>query len=104
MKNIKEIHTFGTSFTAGGGYNWDLTEDIMSEHPILRDRFDKLHSFYDEEPKTKFHYSWPGQLQALLSGKVKVFNHAKEGFGNETMYRITNDFEIDKTTVFFGHT
>ena len=36
MKNIKEIHTFGTSFTAGGGYLWDLPDETINSHPNLK--------------------------------------------------------------------
>ena len=102
INKIKEIHVFGTSFTAGGGFLWETPEEIVKHHPSIRDRIDGLNRVYDEEPKTMFHYSWPGQLQALfkkyqLNG-IKVFNHAKEGFGNETMYRITNDLLWDGNT------
>jgi hypothetical protein len=92
---IKEIHTFGTSFTAGGGYFFDIPEEILNSEAAkregLRERVQALHDTHTEEPKTMLHYSWPGQLQVLLGDDVKVYNHAKEGFGNETMYRITND-------------
>lgn len=100
MKYITEVHTFGTSFTAGGGYLWDLTDEFIDTHPVLKHRLNLQNNYYKEEPKTMFHYSWPGQLQKLFDkffglNQIKVFNHAKEGFGNETMYRITNDILWD---------
>lgn len=98
MKNIKEIHTFGTSFTAGGGYLWDLPDETINSHPNLKKILNIQNNYYKETPKTMFHYSWPGQLQKLLGDNVKVFNYAKEGFGNETMYRITNDILWDGNT------
>ena len=101
MNKIKEIHIFGTSFTAGGGYLWEVPEEILENHSSIQNRVNMLDKKYDEEPKTMFHYSWPGQLQALFKEQrngIKVFNHAKEGFGNETMYRITNDLLWDGNT------
>ena len=95
---IKEIHTFGTSFTAGGGHFFKIPEEILEIDSDLKQRVDFLHKAYSEEPKTMFHYSWPGQLQTLVKDGVKVFNHAKEGFGNERMYRITNDILWDENT------
>lgn len=83
MSLIKYIHCFGTSYTAGGGYEWDSKE-----------KRDKLKQFYNKssEKPTQFNYSWPGQLQKMIKSKnIKVFNHAKSGFGNERMYRLVTD-------------
>jgi hypothetical protein len=77
---IKEIHCFGTSYTEGGGFEFD------SNH-----RKDILSKIYKDEPKTKFNYSYPGQLQKLVGDDIKVFNHAKSGYGNERMYRLVHD-------------
>ena len=93
---IREIHTFGTSFTAGGGHFFEIPNKILEKDKKLADRVKSLHSVYSEEPKTMYNYSWPGQLQKLVKDGVKVFNHAKEGFGNERMYRITNDILWDE--------
>ena len=93
---IREIHTFGTSFTAGGGHFFEIPNKILEKDKKLADRVKSLHSVYSEEPKTMYNYSWPGQLQKLVKDDVKVFNHAKEGFGNERMYRITNDILWDE--------
>lgn len=77
---IKEIHCFGTSFTAGGGFEWE------APHKKLM-----LANYYSETPFTQFNYSWPGQLQNIIGNSIKVFNHAKNGFGNDRMYRKTFD-------------
>ena len=77
---IKEIHCFGTSHTHGGGFEF-----------FNRERESKLKKIYTEKPFTQFNYSWPGQLQKLIGDGVKVYNHAKSGYGNERMYRIAHD-------------
>jgi hypothetical protein len=77
---IKEIHCFGTSHTEGGGFEF--------MHKI---RNVELKKFYKEEPLTKENYSWPGQLQKLIGNNIKVYNHAKSGYGNERMYRLAYD-------------
>jgi len=77
---IKEIHCFGTSFTHGGGF--EFHSDLKREN---------LLKCYKEKPFTQFYYSWPGQLQKLIGDGVKVYNHAKSGYGNERMYRIAYD-------------
>jgi hypothetical protein len=77
---IKEIHCFGTSHTAGGGFEF-----------FNKEKASKLKKVYTEKPFTQFNYSWPGQLQKLIGDGVKIFNHAKSGYGNERMYRITYD-------------
>lgn len=77
---IKEIHCFGTSYTEGGGFEFNSN-----------DRKHILSKIYNEEPKTKFNYSYPGQLQKLIGNDIKVFNHAKSGYGNERMYRLVHE-------------
>jgi hypothetical protein len=77
---IKEIHCFGTSHTAGGGFEFFNKEKSF-----------KLQQIYNEKPFTQFNYSYPGQLQRLIGNGVSVFNHGKSGYGNERMYRITYD-------------
>jgi hypothetical protein len=81
---VKEIHCFGTSFTAGGGFEF-----------FNKEKKEKLLENYNEEPFTQFYYSYPGQLQKLVGDGVKVFNHGKSGYGNERMYR--KAFEIIDT-------
>jgi hypothetical protein len=77
---IKEIHCFGTSHTEGGGFEF--------MHKV---RNMELKKFYKEEPFTKQNYSYPGQLQKLFGKDIKVYNHAKSGYGNERMYRLAYD-------------
>jgi len=76
---IKKIYTFGTSFTEGGGFEFD----IMQPQNL------KCYQNLGEE-LTRFNFSYPGQLQKLLPN-VKVTNLAKSGFGNERMYRLATD-------------
>ena len=73
---IKEIHCFGTSHTAGGGFEFfhDIRESMLLKN-------------YSEEPYTQFNYSYPGQLQKIIGDDIKVFNHGKSGYGNERIYR-----------------
>ena len=79
-KNIElwEIHTFGTSFTKGGGFEFKV-------NPQLKE-------FYKDEdiPKTQFDFSWPGRLQELILDngyKSRVYNHAESGYGYEKTIR-----------------
>lgn len=78
MKEIKTISCHGTSYTEGGGFEWDI-----------KGKTEKLQSVYSELPKTQFNYSWPGQLQKLV--KAKVTNYGKSGYGNEKIYRDVHD-------------
>lgn len=73
---IKHIHIFGTSFSCGGGFEWEG-----------KDYSEKLKKHYTEQPFTQHYYSWPGQLEKLLGNDVKIHNHAKSGYGNERLYR-----------------
>jgi hypothetical protein len=83
---IKEIHCFGTSHTEGGGFEF-----------MHREKNIELKKFYKEQPFTKENYSWPGQLQKLIGRDIKVYNHAKSGYGNERMYRLVYDILNNKT-------
>ena len=80
MTKIKSIHCFGTSFTAGGGFEFES---------ISGDRYETLSSFYmySNENLTQYNFSYPGQLQKLLGENFKVYNHGKNGYGNEMVYR-----------------
>ena len=80
MSDIKEIYCFGTSFTQGGGFEFDSK--------IKRE---KLLKHYTETPLTQFNYSWPGQLQKIIGDDIKIINLAKNGYGNERMYRLAYD-------------
>lgn len=84
---IKEIHCFGTSFTAGGGFEF---ESHFKQKKLLEN--------YSEKPLTQLNYSYPGQLQNIVGDDIIVFNHGQSGFGNELMYRKAFDvIESSKT-------
>lgn len=86
MIDIKNIHCFGTSFTEGGGFEFDSPQKNT----------ELLKSIYKstKEELTRYNFSWPGQLEKLLPN-IKVFNHAKSGFGNERMYRVADEIISD---------
>lgn len=86
MSKIKYIHCFGTSYSAGGGY--EFYSDSPSKRILL-----PLYKDIGEE-LTRYNFSYAGQLQKLFKENgqdIKVINHAKSGFGNERMYRLTFD-------------
>jgi hypothetical protein len=84
---IKYIHCLGTSFTAGGGF--EFTGNNAKRSKILKQIYGNL-----DEELTQSNFSYPGQLQKLLS-TVKVINHGKNGYGNDRMYRIVYDIIND---------
>jgi hypothetical protein len=81
MDTIKYLHFFGTSFTAGGGFEW------------ASNKKDYLNNFYGDVDcdKTEFAFSYPGQLQKLLGDKYIVKNWAKSGYGNDRLCRLAYD-------------
>ena len=88
MKNIKKIHCLGTSFSAGGGFEFDSPQQ---DTKILKSLYKQTN-----EKLIPKNFSWPGQLEKLLPKNIKVLNHAKSGFGNERMYRISDKLISDK--------
>ena len=94
MNEIKKIYCFGTSFTEGGGFEFEQNS--------------KLYELYGSlgEEMTKANFSYPGQLQKLLSN-IEVINLAKSGYGNEAIYRLATDltlsdnFKKDETLFIF---
>jgi len=79
---IKHIHTFGSSFTEGGGFEWWKYEEVKY---IYRPYIDK----YPKE-ETSFHFSWPGQLKKLIDEShlnITIDNYGRCGWGNERAYR-----------------
>jgi len=96
---IKYIHCFGTSYTAGGGHEFDgITNDrnVNSKtSDYVRDLMYFYKKKYPNEEQTRFNCSWPGQLQKLVNDKIIVLNHAKSGYGNDRMMRITNNIVND---------
>ena len=77
MKKIKNIYTFGTSFTNGGGFEFDYPSK------------DALKKYYGVLgiPLKKENFKWTHILSNLLNQKINITNLAKDGFGNERMYR-----------------
>ena len=89
MTKIKYIHCFGTSYTAGGGFEFDSVNENRNE---------LLKSIYSESNEifSQFNFSWPGQLQKLLDKDIQVINHAKNGYGNDRMVRVCYNLINDK--------
>lgn len=90
MSEIKYINCIGTSFTAGGGFEWDA---------VIKDRLHLLKQCYGhlDETKTQYNFSWPGQLQKLLdNSKIKVNNFAQSGYGVDLIFRKVYDIANDK--------
>ena len=85
MSKMKYLHFFGTSFTAGGGFEWETYKK------------DNLNKFYGhiECDKTEFAFSYPGQLQKLLGTDYIVKNWAKSGYGNDRLCRLVYDIVSD---------
>jgi hypothetical protein len=88
MTKIKNIYCFGTSYTAGGGFEFQPGS--------------KLNKLYKHLgiPLTQYNFSWPGLLQSIVNDNIKVHNLAKNGYGNERLYRKTLDIIQSK----FGNT
>lgn len=81
MKEIKHIYCFGTSFTAGGGFEFNKEYNY------------KLIALYQNLgiPLNQNNFSWPGLMQSLVKSNIKVHNLARCGYGNERVFRKTLD-------------
>lgn len=91
MKKIKEIYCIGSSFTAGGGFEFESernSEQIKNFYSLLTD-----------EEFTQFNFSYPGQLQKLLGNNIRVINKAKQGSGNQRTERIIYDIVNSKNFI-----
>jgi hypothetical protein len=96
---IKKIYTFGTSYTEGGGYEWH------NDHL----KYSVIHAYKGvPDELTMKNFSYPGQLQKLLSDTkygIEVINLGKSGYGNERLYRKATDItmmdDFDKDTTLF---
>jgi len=96
MSKIKKIYTFGTSVTAGGGFEFESIAPAPKSQPIdgkVLNRGAALKHLYKDigQNLTQFNFSWPGQLQKVIGPSINVINLAKSGYGNERMYRLTYD-------------
>ena len=100
MSKIKYIHCFGTSHTAGGGFEFN------SNNP---DRNALLETYYsiEGEEKSQFNFSYPGQLQKFVGTNIKVYNQAKQGYGEDRMRRVfseiitQSDFNVEENLFIF---
>lgn len=96
---IKTIYFFGTSHTAGGGFEFgsklnsfridgeDVEENDEPRGDILKRVYSEL---YPNEIQTQENFSFPGQFKKLLFEKgidIEVINISKQGYGNERIYR-----------------
>ena len=88
--SIKKIYTFGTSFTEGGGFEFDKPEPRYNNDGLFK------HYGHLDEEKTRKNFSWPGQLQKLYNS-VEIVNEAKSGYGNERIYRRCFDIVTDSS-------
>ena len=82
---IKKIYTFGTSFTEGGGFEFDTIDY----------KYKKLYENFDED-YSQYNFSYPGQLQKLIPN-IEVINLAKSGYGNERIYRKCVDLILSES-------
>jgi len=88
------LHFFGTSHTAGGGFEFHTNPKIKKCYGNLG------------IPNNEHSFSYPGFLERMLDSDYEVFNHAKCGYGNELMYRkifevIENpNFDVDVDVLF----
>lgn len=90
MLEIKTISCHGTSYTEGGGFEWDI-----------KSKSKELEKYYKDLPKTQFNYSWPGQLQNLVNAKVS--NFGKSGYGNEKVYRDVHSIFLNENVENTSH-
>lgn len=109
---INNIITFGTSCTAGGGFEFDSLYPHRDKNGFKTkfSRGEFIKSMYIEQPYTQENYSYPGQLIKLLrenNHNIKVKNISKQGYGNERIYRkfydllIENELDINSTLFIF---
>lgn len=72
---IDKIYAFGTSHTAGGGFEFNTTDDKPNPNIYKK--------FIDSE--NHFDYSFPSILSRMID--IPVENHAKQGYGWERVTR-----------------
>ena len=70
---IKKIYAFGTSHTAGGGFEYNTDRPNPSIYKRILDS------------ENHFDYSYPSILGRMLG--IDIINHAKQGFGYERVNR-----------------
>lgn len=85
MTKIKNIYCFGTSYTAGGGFEFHKDSKLVGLYKHLG------------IPLKQNNFSWPGLLQSIIKTDINVHNLAKSGYGNERIFRKTLDVIQDKS-------
>lgn len=79
MNKLKNIYSFGTSFSNAGGLEFE-------KKPHIKDYYSCLNIPLEQE---KIQYT--NLLSELLDNKVNCVNLSKSGFGNERIYRKIHD-------------
>lgn len=87
MTKIKYINCFGTSFTAGGGFEFETEYKPRAE--ILKTLYGNI-----DETLTQYNFSYPGQIKKLLPD-IEVNNYGKNGYGNDRVFRLAHDIISD---------
>lgn len=82
MSKIRNIYSFGTSFSNAGGFEFDRKPHMV----------DFYKQFGIELDKEKVQYTY--LLSKLLDDKMNCVNFSKDGFGNERIYRKINDITM----------
>jgi hypothetical protein len=95
---INKVYFFGTSHTAGGGFEFEsklkfnIGEESSGNPNIPRGEFVKsiYKDLFPEEELTQENFSFPGQFRKLCNNRnlnIDVVNISKQGYGNERIYR-----------------
>ena len=105
---INKVYFFGTSHTAGGGFEFESTlkhtgDELSKTINTTRGEFIKsiYKDLFPEEELTQENFSFPGQFRKLCKDRnlnIDVVNISKQGYGNERIYR--KFFEIIKDKSF----
>ena len=104
---IKNIYFFGTSHTAGGGFEFEsklkfnIGEETSGNLKLPRGEFVKsiYKDLFPEEELTQENFSFPGQFRKLCNDRnlnINVINISKQGYGNERIYRKFYEILKDK--------
>ena len=93
MSLLKNIYTFGTSFSNAGGFEFDTKPYMIEYYKCL------------DVELTKENFKYSHILSKLVNDKINVTSLAKDGFGNERIYRkifeLTNSFNFNPSENLF---
>ena len=93
MSLLKNIYTFGTSFSNAGGFEFDTKPHMIEYYNCL------------DVELTKENFKYSHILSKLVNDKINVTSLAKDGFGNERIYRkifeLTNSFNFNPSENLF---